>query len=281
MAAVPLILIACDGFASDVTGISPFEKNADLTCFDSITGHKSSLPALMNLFVRGVRKSSDEELSIPKRHGILHGRSLGYANKIVCAKAWLLMVALVDWAIDKSSEEARINDRRKKEDTNLRDVLEQYRHIQDDKKSIEAFQPVESAGPFTGPYDVGTAEYALVEFLEGWKCRNFGRMAKHAVNFTGKPVNGMAGEMREMAELVTLDEYEIIRNRHSAVARCDARVRIHARTLTKPVVGEFSLLLIRYTSDGNVAMPNDQDCTWAVQQNCIYNVMNERFADSV
>ncbi|WLR97237.1 hypothetical protein [Shinella sumterensis] len=49
IAAVPLILIASDGFASDVCGVSPFEKNADLTCFDSIVGHQTSLPALIKL----------------------------------------------------------------------------------------------------------------------------------------------------------------------------------------------------------------------------------------
>ena len=126
-AAVPLILIACDGFASDVSGVSPFEKNADLTCFDSITGHDSSLPALMKLFVQGVRKSADEELIIPKRHGILHGRSLGYANRTVCGKAWLLMVALVDWAIDKSTEQERIEDWNRKQDTSLSEVLARLR----------------------------------------------------------------------------------------------------------------------------------------------------------
>ena len=89
--AVPLILVACDGFASDVLGTSPFRKDADLTAFDSITGHPHSLPYLIQLLTKGVRKSSDAELMLPLRHGILHGRSLGYANRAVCMKAWLLM----------------------------------------------------------------------------------------------------------------------------------------------------------------------------------------------
>ena len=111
--AVPLILIACDGFASDVLGTSPFEKGADLTAFDSIVGHPSSLQFLMGEITKGVRKSSDNELTLPLRHGILHGQSLGYANRTVCMKAWLLMIALVDWGPMtrkvKRSEELRIN----------------------------------------------------------------------------------------------------------------------------------------------------------------------------
>ena len=97
MSAVPLILIACDGFASDVMGASPFAKDADLTAFDSITGHSNSLSSLVRLVTKGVRKSSNDELTLPLRHGILHGQSLGYANRTVCAKSWLLMIALVDW----------------------------------------------------------------------------------------------------------------------------------------------------------------------------------------
>lgn len=280
IAAVPLILIACDGFASDVTGTSPFEKNADLTCFDSITGHPTALPTLIKLLVQGVRKSTDAELSIPKRHGILHGRSLGYANKIVCAKAWLLMVALVDWAGDKLSEEARIEERRKKENVSLRDALEMSRRTQHDKQIIEAFQPTENFGPFTGPYGTDTAEYALLEFLEGWKHRNFGRMAKYVTNLTGKPANKMAGDIRNMAEFITLEAYDVIRIRHSTVARHDVRVHIRAITQSKTISGEFHLLLFRYTSAGEIAMPTEENASWVVQQNCIYSVMSENFADS-
>ena len=85
--AVPLILIACDGFASDILGTSPFAKDADLTAFDSIPGHPNSLPFLIKALTGVVRKSSDKELTLPLRNGILHGRSMGYANRIVCMKA--------------------------------------------------------------------------------------------------------------------------------------------------------------------------------------------------
>ena len=139
MAAVPLILIACDGFASDVAPVSPFEKDADLSCFDSITAHSTALPALMKLITKGVRRSRDDELDLPLRHGILHGRSLGYANKKVCAKAWLLMMALVDWAIDKSSEDERREKHEKKQRETFSDILDQHRKTQADKKTIDAF----------------------------------------------------------------------------------------------------------------------------------------------
>lgn len=279
MAAVPLILIACDGFASDVSATSPFEKDADLSCFDSITGHHTSLPALMKLVTKGVYKSRDDEIDIPLRHGILHGRSLGYANKVVCAKAWLLMMALVDWAIDMSSENERREEFDRNNNTTWSDVLEQSRKTQANKHEIEAFEPYEKSGPFNELIDVGRPEGVVWAFMAGWKSKNYGKMAQNAVNLTGKSVKKMAGEMRNMAEFVELEDFEIKTIRFSTVARCDVRVWAKAKTLRKEVEGEFDLFMIRYTAKGDVAMPHDEDCIWAVQQNCIYNVMNEKFAE--
>lgn len=277
MAAVPLILIACDGFASDVAPVSPFEKDADLSCFDSITGHDTSLPALIKLITKGVRKSRDDEIDVPLRHGILHGRSLGYANKKVCAKAWLLMMALVDWAIDKSSEEERRREYEEKQSRTLADDLRSFSKTQADKRVIEAFEPYEKAGPFEEPLAPDGPEMAVTEFLSGWKAKNYGKMGKFAVNLLNKPANKMAGELRLMAEYVELLDYEIRSIRYSTVARCDVRIWARAKTLTKEVEGEFMLMLARYNTEGNVAMPGD-DGHWTVQQNCIYNIMNEKFA---
>lgn len=279
MAAVPLILIACDGFASDVAPVSPFEKDADLSCFDSITGHSTALPALINLLTKGVRKSRDEEVDLPLRHGILHGRSLGYANKKVCAKAWLLMMALVDWAIDKFSEEERKDDYEEKKKLSFEDNIKLYRKVQADKKDLHSFEPYEVVGLPEEPFPTDGPELVVLGFLAGWKAKNYGKMGKFVVNMTNKPVNKMAGEMRNMAEFVELLDYEVKVIRYSSVARCEVRISARAKTLKKEIEGEFYLMLLRLTSAGDVAMPNDEDCRWVVQQNCIYNIMNEKFAN--
>lgn len=276
LAAVPLILIACDGFASDVSGISPFAEGADLTAFDSVVGHPTGLPALIGLLKKGAYKSRDDEMTMPERHKIIHGRSLGYANKTVCAKAWLLMMALVDWAIDKSSEEERKAEAERKANISLSDTLAQVRKTEADKRQIEAFERFEKEGPFYEPLDETSPEKAVFDFLSGWQKKNYGKMAKYAVNLTNKPIKKMAGEMRNMAEFVELEQFEFRRIRYSTVARCDARVWVKAKTLRETVEGELDLLVIRYTDGGDVAMPNDDNCVWTVQQLCIYNVMNAK-----
>ncbi|EKF72759.1 hypothetical protein A11A3_17100, partial [Alcanivorax hongdengensis A-11-3] len=277
MAAVPLILIACDGFASDIAPVSPFEKDADLSCFDSITGHSTALPELMKLITKGVRKSRDDELELPLRHGILHGRSLGYANKKVCAKAWLLMMALVDWAIDKSSEDERRAQYEKKQKETLSDVFEKRSHIQADRKAMDAFEPYHVDLPLTKPLDPDSPENALSEFLSGWKAKNFGKMALHAVNLTQKPVKKIAGEMRSTTDNIELINYEILSIHRINPVRCDVRILAKAKTLTKEVEGEFSLVIFRFAADGNIAMPS-QNGRWSIQQNFMYNIMHEKFA---
>lgn len=279
MAAVPLILIACDGFASDVSGISPFEKDADLSCFDSITGHPTSLPTLIKLVTKGIYRSRDDSMDIPQRHGILHGRALGYANKVTCAKAWLLMMALVDWAIAKSSEESRREEFNRNNNLTLKEVLEGASKVRAETRAMEAFRPYEAVGPFQKPFKPDGPEEAVFAFLSGWQAKNYGEMAQHAVNSLREPIKKMAGEMRNMASFVELEKFEVLKIRYSTVARCDVRVWVKAKTWRKYVEGEFALLMFRYTSEGEMAMSADQDSMWTVQQACIYNIMNEKYAD--
>ena len=111
-------------------------------------------------------------MTLPLRHGILHGQSLGYANRIVCMKAWLLMIALIDWACDKSNEEERIRERQ----SAARDLAEGIRKNEADKRAMEAFEPRESLGPFNdSSVDSDSPEFAIVDFLTCWKGRNYGR----------------------------------------------------------------------------------------------------------
>lgn len=277
--AVPLILIACDGFASDVLGTSPFEKNADLALFDSVVGHSTSLPAAVARITKSVRKSSDDTLSLPLRHGILHGRSLGYANRTVCGKAWMLMIALVDWAADMREEEtrrAKDEARRSASWFDLRDALQKNRA---DKVEIEAFSPRRWDGPFDTDLAEDEPPLAFREFLSGWKAKNFGLMAKRAVNITQQKHGHLAGRMRSDAEHIQLTEFEILSVAQTTVARAEARVRMNGQSLKGDVGGEFTIFAFRHTPNGEVAMPTDQG-TWQVQQGCIFDLMHERKIDA-
>ena len=273
--AIPLILIACDGFASDVLGTSPFEKNADLALFDSVVGHSTSLPAAIARITKGVYKSSDDTLSLPLRHGILHGRSLGYANRTVCGKAWMLMIALVDWAADKREEETRRGKDKARRSTSWRDLCMSLRKNRADKEAIQAFSPLRWDGPFDSDLAEDEPPLAFREFLSGWKAKNFGLMAKRAVNITQQKHGHLAGRMRSDAEHVQLTEFKILSVAQTAVARAEARVGMNGQSQNGNVGGEFTILAFRYTPNGDFAMPTDQGA-WQVQQGCIFDLMHER-----
>lgn len=275
VAAIPLILIASDGFASDVLGKSPFEKDADLTSFDSVVGHPNALPTLIRKLVKGVRKSSDEELSLPLRHGILHGRSLGYDNRLVCCKAWMLMIALVDWAIDKRDEEDRRDKQAERENFSWKELASKRRKLGADRKEMDAFQPIEWNAPFDNTLSSELPVIAFEEFLSAWKAKNYGAMAKRAVNTTQMKLGYLAGRIRGDAELIELTDYELRSVRQSTVIRAEARVFLRGKTFNRVVQGEFEILGFRYTSNGKIAMPTDEGY-WSVQQGCVFDLMNER-----
>ena len=103
--AIPLILIACEGFAADVLQVDLFSRKADLSHFDTFVGHKSSLPTLVRNLTRRVSRTSEESADLPARHGIMHGKTLCYATKSNCMKAWLLFIALTDLHIERLDKE--------------------------------------------------------------------------------------------------------------------------------------------------------------------------------
>ena len=273
--AVPLILIACDGFASDVLGTSPFEKDANLAVFDSIPGHPNSLPSLIQLFTKGVRKSSDGELELPLRHGILHGRSLGYANRLVCMKAWLLMIALVDWAYDKTSENERREAQLSRASIGMGELARQRRKLRDDQRTMYTFEPREELGPFNDDVEEDSPEFAIIQFLTHWKDGNFGKMAECAVDVTPLPMKQMAGVLRRNCELVQLADFEVRSVRQSTVARADAVANLQGITHNGQIEGEFRIVIFRHTDDGGVPMPTEPG-RWLVQQNCILDLYHGR-----
>ena len=276
--AVPLVLIVCDGFASDVLGSSPFEKDADLTAFDSIVGHPHSLQRLIEKITKGVRKSSDEELSLPLRHGILHGQSLGYANRIVCMTAWLLMIALVDWAYDKESEKRRRIENQTASESTFREGVKRLRKVESDRRIMEAHIVQETLGPVGPTVDKNSPEHAILEFLNSWMSGNYGVMAERSVNLSNQSVKKMAGQLRRDVELVKLRGFELRAVRQTTIARADAVAYLQGTTLMGDVEGEYEIVAFRYTATGEIAMPADIG-TWRVQEACMYKLLHGQATD--
>ncbi|MBN8552659.1 MAG: hypothetical protein J0L52_07170 [Caulobacterales bacterium] len=185
------------------------------------------------------------------------------------------MIALVDWAVDKRDEQTR---RAKNEARNSRDWRTFSASIQKNqanKRAIESFIEKSWEGPFDTELSENDPPFAFLEFLAGWKTRNFGLMAKRAVNIVQQAHGHLAGRMRADTEHVELTAFEILSVTQTTVARAEARVFMRGRTPRGEPEGEFKILAFRHTDDGTVAMPTDEG-VWQVQQGCVFDLVHER-----
>lgn len=98
-AAVPLILNAIEGLVADSeTGKLFFTGNDQrmigLLEPGTLVGMACSLKVLHSLYKTPVRETTTD--CIMSRHGIMHGRVLGYGTKVASAKCWTLLDAVVE-----------------------------------------------------------------------------------------------------------------------------------------------------------------------------------------
>src|SRR5690606_18316189 len=97
--AIPVILMVIDGGVNDIDKNKGFfTETSDLTAWDSISAHSTGLSKLRDILNKGRNRTNTEEIFLPYRNGILHGRDISYANKYVSAKCWLTLIAINDWA---------------------------------------------------------------------------------------------------------------------------------------------------------------------------------------
>lgn len=214
LAATPLVLMASDGLAYDVGGFSVFSEHADLTAFDSIVGHPTGLPALIRLIRAPRPRTSGDAVSVPYRHGILHGRDSGYGNRIACAKAWHLFQALVDWAQEKAEEPGRIASQKEKAAQSVGDIINQAvasaARRDEERQALEAWT-ARDLPCLPDALAVGSPEEALHDYLSGWRSGNFMLMGTRSINFTGKTPGKMAYETGRDARKLKLTGFQVHR----------------------------------------------------------------------
>lgn len=180
-ASTMVILALMDGLVSEMSenrrGTSAVDVN--LEAWNSIAGHSKGLNELMRIFHVGRRTLRTEEISIPYRHGIMHGMDLGFDNQIVAAKTWAALFALREWAIKVLKGE--LHEPPEKPQPTIAENLRTIGEISIDRFKIDQWTPrgitpgvnVPISGEPTD-YEEGSPERILVEFLSAWKKRNYG-----------------------------------------------------------------------------------------------------------
>ncbi len=228
-AAVPILLMMIDGSVNDIDkGKGFFADKTNLTVWDSIAAHSSGLTALKKVFSDGRYKTTKEEITLPYRHGVLHGRDLGYANKTVTAKCWAALFAIKDWAYAVKQEEKKPSPEPELSFTEslaqlkntLTDYAESKKRNELVSKKVDAWKARQlSIGidiPEKGTsmeYSDYTPEQEAIKFVEYWIKSNFGAIAKQIHHFSKTPINEKmeAGKTRKIFEGKKLIDYKIVK----------------------------------------------------------------------
>lgn len=240
LAAVPLILIIADGAGQDYFGKAIFSEGTDLTELNAIAGHESGLLQMTREFAKTRRKFNDQEITIPYRNGIIHGRDVNYGNRLVAAKAWAYLSCVAD--VIRAREDALAKP--PEPEPTLRESVQKYKETKAQKKLIEEWKPRPlimsnwQLSSQTDIFDPESPEANLAAFLKAWQSKNFGMMGEKTVYFDNRPVKKRAGKIREDMKDFILNDAKIVKIKDDAAAvteiDCELTFHMHQETLIEP-----------------------------------------------
>jgi hypothetical protein len=275
-ACVPLLLSLSDGLVNDISKhVGLFAENSDMVVPESIAAHETGLKQLAKIWNIGRNKTTDGEITIPFRNGILHGRDLGYDNKIVAAKCWAALFAVRDWA---TSREKIANPPPEKKTNGWKETLAAMVQLERDKKVLDEWKPrqneelvylpASSKGIEQIPVDA--PERVVADFLLNWMKGRYGPMAGYLPNFAKASLGKKAGEVKETFGQCRLIDFTILGVNDPAMAISMTKVII---TVEKQTKKDFELEVRTFleSEDESLVNRNLEKCSWKIVQ----NVFNE------
>jgi hypothetical protein len=275
-ACIPVILMLMDGLVNDLNpqNLGMSAENSDLTAWDSITAHKKGLDKLKEILFKTRKTTRTEELTVPYRHGILHGMDLGYANKMVAAKTWAALFAVRDWAAKVESRELIAPP--PKPETTWGELSQQIQDNNEWKQSfdnqLENWKPrmieVDKNIPKAGnieDYEEGMPERKLIEFLTFWQKKNYGYMANCIWAYLQTSDKKMAGRVREAYSSCYLKSFELIEIIDEAPSVTEIKVLLNIEIDKKSLKKEVKFrLVINDGLDNKPLMRGMPNATWGV-----------------
>lgn len=184
-ACIPVVLAQIDGLVSDLHEKQRgfFAENTNLEAWDSLAAHSKGLNQLSAILRKGRKRTVSESISVPYRHGIVHGRDLGYANQIVAAKSWAALFAVREWAlkVERDELEAPPEEPGKSWRETLESIVETNQETERWKNWSPRIVSFENTGdsPLPEQFTKTTPERTLVEYLKWWSVENYGYMSKY------------------------------------------------------------------------------------------------------
>jgi hypothetical protein len=270
-ACVPVVLALLDGMVNELheKRLGFFNKETSLEAWDSIATHSKGLDALNRIFQKSRRKTVADEISIPYRHGILHGMDLGYDNRMVTAKCWATLFAAREWAL--KAERGQLTAPPEEPKKTWRELFDQLRENQRQKELLEKWQPrtiqIGTDVPAAGTLDMykkGTPERRLAEYLYYWIRRNYGFMAKYVPNLGRVSEKAMAGGIRERLSHMMLKSFEISSITDIAAAVTEIGVTLVIESNGRETEQNFTFRLINQNAEGRTVIRGEPNGEWVI-----------------
>ncbi|HEY3444670.1 MAG TPA: hypothetical protein VGK29_28220 [Paludibaculum sp.] len=262
-ACVPVVLALLDGMVNDLGNLGFFSEHVDLTAWDSIAACDSGINELKTLLFGPRKKTTEETVAVPYRNGILHGRDLGYDNRMVAAKSWAALFATADWA--RRIEQGKRKAPPPEPELTLSEVIALLGHTNEAKARLEAWKPrrLEDMPELANGPD--TPEAALTEFLDAWKNKRYDVMAKRTHLFRSDlTLNARAGEVRTFYRDLQLYGFEIGSTADQAPAVTEITVRGRGNQYGQPFDASGTFRLVNFDHHEMPVTQSDGSGYWYV-----------------
>lgn len=264
------LLAVMDGFVNDFEteqrrGLHA-RSDDEMAAWDSVVGHHMGLSRAHRTFTQSFRKTSEDEVYELYRNGIVHGMLPNFNNVIVATKAWNRLFAVTDWAQSREKQAEP-----KEPERSWGELLEQMAETERLKKATDAWQ-ARTLTPSDADLEREEVFGRATEFLDGWKSKNYGKMAGLLAKLTREGSRGKdAGQMRDLFSVFELEDFKIVRLDFQAPVICvvDAELRVD---------GEMKIGRMRWISEqenGEPAVPGTQEGDWLAMTWGPYAMFNE------
>jgi hypothetical protein len=270
-ACVPVVLALLDGLVNELhekrRGFSA--EDVKLEAWDSIAAHSRGLSTLARIFQKGRYKTTTEQITIPYRHGIMHGMDLGYDNRVVAAKTWAALFATRDWAM--KAEAGLLAAPPEEPEKTWAEILQQLQENAADRERLEQWRRRDiKMGvdiPATGEPDLfaeATPERRLAEYLKFWKARNYGYMARCVSPILGLPVKETPARVREIFGSKNLKSFIFIEINDEAPAVSEIQTELVFEEYEREVKKLVKFRMVNFDSEGNPTVGGEPDSEWTV-----------------
>ena len=252
---VALHLIAVmDGFVNDFEpdrrrGLASRDPDS-MIAWDSVVGHHLGLTNALKAYNKTIKKRVDEEVYELHRHGIVHGTITRFDNVVVATKAWNMLFAVADWA--KATKRVR---QPEAPSPTLRGVLSQIDKTARTKKVLEAWIP-SRLSVSDARFEDHEIHALTIEFLTGWRDRNFGTLARFPTRQFGngeKTLGKTAGQLREAFDGFALSDFRVTELDNTAPAVWLSR----GKATVNETAGTFECRWIVEEADGSFGYGSD------------------------